>query len=443
MLHMQQTRKVSFVYDASLKTNIPYKGISLDKLSLKKALNTLFQGTGISYQLKGGYVLLKASKAKATKPQESRPAPQPVSTSSKKVQHHTISGYVKDENGETLINATVYDLTTHQGAMTNAYGFFSLTLPEGRHELKISYIGFNDKREIISLSADKHHDFTLSEDKSHNLNEVVVTADLNSPLINTQTGKRSLSRDDIKTEFSLFSSPDVVKTLQRMSGVEEGMELASGLYVHGGNNDENLYLIDGTPLYSVNHTLGLFSSFNADVVKNVDFYKSGFPARYGGRLSSIVDVRTADGDFHHFHGSYRIGLLDGGVQLEGPIRKGKTSFNFGLRRSWLDIITRPAFAIYNKTKSADEDELTLNYFFHDLNAKVTNIFSDRSRMSLSMYSGQDGLTADSKSDYSYEGYGGTITDKDDEKNKYTWGNINVALDWQYQFSPKLFANFTA
>lgn len=442
MLHMQQTRKVSFVYDASLKTNIPYKGINLDKLSLKKALNKLFQGTGISYQLKGSYVLLKAAKAKATKPQESRPTPKPIAPSTK-AQRHTLSGYVKDENGETLINATVYDLTTHQGAMTNAYGFFSLTLPEGRHELRISYIGFNDKHETISLNADEHKDIMLSEDKSHNLNEVVVTADLNSPLINTQTGKRSLSRDDIKTEFSLFSSPDVVKTLQRMSGVEEGMELASGLYVHGGNNDENLYLIDGTPLYSVNHTLGLFSSFNADVVKNVDFYKSGFPARYGGRLSSIVDVRTADGDFHHFHGSYRIGLLDGGVQLEGPIRKGKTSFNFGLRRSWLDIITRPAFAIYNKTKSAEDDELTLNYFFHDLNAKVTNIFSDRSRMSLSMYSGQDGLTTDSKSDYSDDSYYGTTIYKDDEKNKYTWGNINVALDWQYQFSPKLFANFTA
>ena len=442
MLHMQQTRKVSFVYDASLKTNIPYKGINLDKLSLKKALNKLFQGTGISYQLKGSYVLLKAAKAKATKPQESRPTPKPIAPSTK-AQRHTLSGYVKDENGETLINATVYDLTTHQGAMTNAYGFFSLTLPEGRHELRISYIGFNDKHETISLNADEHHDFTLSEDKSHNLNEVVVTADLNSPLINTQTGKRSLSRDDIKTEFSLFSSPDVVKTLQRMSGVEEGMELASGLYVHGGNNDENLYLIDGTPLYSVNHTLGLFSSFNADVVKNVDFYKSGFPARYGGRLSSIVDVRTADGDFQHFHGSYRIGLLDGGVQFEGPIRKGKTSFNFGLRRSWLDIITRPAFAIYNKTKPADEDALSLNYYFHDLNAKVTNIFSDRSRMSLSMYSGQDGLTTDSKSDYSDDSYYGTTIYKDDEKNKYTWGNINVALDWQYQFSPKLFANFTA
>ena len=124
MLHMQQTRKVSFVYDASLKTNIPYKGINLDKLSLKKALSTLFQGTGISYQIRGSYVLLKGEKPKATKPQESRLTPKPLITPSTKAQHHTLSGYVKDENGETLINATVYDLTTHQGAMTNAYGFF-------------------------------------------------------------------------------------------------------------------------------------------------------------------------------------------------------------------------------------------------------------------------------------------------------------------------------
>ena len=113
-----------------------------------------------------------------------------------------------------------------------------------------------------------------------------------------------------------MSSPDVVKILQRVSGVAEGQELASGLYVHGGNGDENLYLIDGTPLYDTNHALGLFSSFNADVVKNVDFYKSGFPARYGGRLSSVVDVRTADGNMNQFHGAYRIGLLDASVQFE-------------------------------------------------------------------------------------------------------------------------------
>ena len=305
-------------------------------------------------------------------------------------QRFTLSGYVKDRNGEPLINATIYDLTTRQGTMTNAYGHFSLTLGEGRHEIRCSYVGYKTLVETIELTANQNHDIILQNEAQ--LDEVVVTTDLNSPLLKTQTGKISLSPKDIKTEYALLSSPDVIKTLQRTSGVSDGLELASGLYVHGGNSDENLFLLDGTPLYHTNHTLGLFSSFNADVVKNVDFYKSGFPARYGGRLSSVIDVRTADGDLYNTHGSYRIGLLDGAFHIEGPIRKGKTSYNFGLRRSWLDLLTRPAFAIMN-SKSDNEDKLSMSYFFHDLNFKLTNIFNERSRMSLSIYSGEDRLDA--------------------------------------------------
>ena len=350
-------------------------------------------------------------------------------------QRFTLSGYVKDRNGEPLINATVYDLTTRQGTMTNAYGHFSLTLSEGRHEIRCSYVGYKTLVETVELTANQNHDIVLQGDAQ--LDELVVTTDLNSPLLKTQTGKLSLSQKDIKTEYSLLSSPDVIKTLQRTSGVSDGMELASGLYVHGGNSDENLFLLDGTPLYHTNHTLGLFSSFNADVVKNVDFYKSGFPARYGGRLSSVIDVRTADGDLYHAHGSVRVGLLDGALHFEGPIRKGKTSYNFGLRRSWLDLLTRPAFAISNHKR---EDKESLSYFFHDMNLKLTNIFSERSRMSLSIYSGEDGL--DSREDWSSSS---SSTDRDfgSFEERFHWGNLNMALDWNYQFSPKLFANFTA
>ena len=351
------------------------------------------------------------------------------------VRTYTISGFVKDGSGETLINATIFDQTTGLGTMTNAYGFFSLTLPVGEHRLRCSYIGFEDKHISLQLASNRTENITLKENAR--LGEVVVTGDLNSPLMHTQTGKISLNMRDIKTEFSLLSSADVVKTLQRASGVSEGIELMSGLYVHGGNNDENLFMIDGTPLYQVNHSLGLFSSFNADMVKNVDFYKSGFPARYGGRLSSVIDVRTRNGDFNHFHGSYRIGMLDGSVQFEGPIRKGRTSYNIGLRRSWLDLLTRPFFAIYNRTNDADEDDITLNYFFHDFNAKVTNIFSDRSRLSLSMYSGEDRIhTRDKIVDTDYG-------DTEVSEFKMNWGNFNVAANWEYLFSPKLFANFTA
>lgn len=238
-----------------------------------------------------------------------------------------------------------------------------------------------------------------------------------------------------------MSSPDVVKILQRVSGVAEGQELASGLYVHGGNGDENLYLIDGIPLYDTNHALGLFSSFNADVVKNVDFYKSGFPARYGGRLSSVVDVRTADGNMNQFHGAYRIGLLDASVQFEGPIQKGKTSYNIGMRRSWQDLLSRPL----TKAFSEPDEKLSIGYYFMDLNAKVTHRFSDRSKIDLSLYHGKDSWDVkddldESKGDWYHEG---DSYNKELTKAQLNWGNFNAALNWNYLFSPKLFANFTA
>lgn len=428
---LQRARQVHFVYDSTLPLGQIYEGPSLLNLTTDKALKELFHNTHISYEQQGTYVMLKRLNS-AQKTANTKEIQQKKESA---IKTYTISGFVKDENGETLINATVFDQTTGLGTMTNAYGFFSLTLPAGEHQLRCSYIGFDDKRMTVQLTANRTENIMLKENAR--LGEVVVMGDLNSPLIHTQTGKRSLNVRDIKTEFSLLSSPDVVKTLQRSSGVSEGIELMSGLYVHGGSNDENLFLIDGTPLYQVNHSLGLFSSFNSDMIKNVDFYKSGFPARYGGRLSSVIDVRTRDGDFNHFHGSFRIGLLDGSLQFEGPMRKGRTSYNIGLRRSWLDLLTRPIFAIHNKKNDKNDDDITLNYFFHDFNAKVTNIFSDRSRLSLSVYSGEDRIhTKDELKD-------DDINETELNEFNMNWGNLNAALNWEYVFSPKLFANFTA
>lgn len=425
---LHETRKVNFVYDSTLDVAREYQGPSLDNVSTRKALRLLFVGTGIDYQIKGNYIILKRRKN--------------VSLTDKYVvreqrRSHTLSGFVRSENGEPLLNATVYDLTGGIGTTTNEYGFFSITLPEGDHQLRYSYIGYDEKVERIALQKDKHLEISLSVDNK--LPEVVVTGDLNSPLLTTQTGKRSLSQEDIKTEYSLLSSPDLVKTLQRSSGVSEGLELMSGMFVHGGNGDENLFILDGTPLYDINHALGLFSSFNPDVVKNVDFYKSGFPARYGGRLSSVVDVRTKDGDMEHLHGSYRIGMLDAGVHLEGPIKKGKTSYNIGLRRSYADI-----FMWMIPWTGDNEDDLTLGYYFMDLNAKVTHYFSQRSKLALSLYWGNDSYHTWERNRYSVGGQG--YEDYYSEEYscyKLKWGNINAALDWNYQLSPRLFANFTA
>lgn len=434
---LHRIRKINFVYDSSLdgELNIKYHGPDIQHLPVKKALKALFEKTHILYNINANYVILK------------RKPVQQISTSYTNINHkvqqvqrrHTLSGYVRDESGESLINATIYDLTDGIGTTTNEYGFFSLTLPEGEHQLRFSYVGYADKVEKLNLSKDMHHNMALRVDGK--LPEVVVDGDLNSPLLTTQTGKRSFSNKDIKTEFALMSSPDVVKTLQRVSGVAEGQELASGLYVHGGNGDENLYLIDGTPLYDTNHALGLFSSFNADVVKNVDFYKSGFPARYGGRLSSVVDVRTADGNMNQFHGAYRIGLLDASVQFEGPIQKGKTSYNIGMRRSWMDLLSRPL----TKAFSDSDDKLSIGYYFMDLNAKVTHRFNDRSKIDLSLYHGKDSWDVKDDFDQSKaDGYQPNQSyDKDLTKSQLDWGNFNVALNWNYLFSPKLFSNITA
>lgn len=424
---MHETRKVNFVYDATLDVGKEYEGPALDKLSTRKALRLMFNGTGINYQIKDNYVILRQEKTPSGK-----------KSINKQQQNHTLSGFVRDENGEPLINATIYDLTNGTGTTTNEHGFFSLTLPEGDHQLRYSYIGYAEKVEKLNLQKDSHLDIALSMDNK--LPEVVVTGDLNSPLLTTQTGKRSLLQEDIKTEYSLLSSPDLVKTLQRSSGVAEGMELMSGMYVHGGNADENLFLLDGTPIYDINHAMGLFSSFNPDVVKNVDFYKSGFPARYGGRLSSVVDVRTKDGDMEHLHGSYRIGQLDASVHLEGPIQKGKTSYNIGIRRSYADLF----MAMIPWTGDDDED-VTIGYYLMDLNAKVSHYFSQRSKLSLSIYCGSDRYLAKDRYRYQYSGDDEGNGNYSEEYSRYKlkWGNFNVALNWNYQLSPRLFADFAA
>lgn len=409
---IRQRHGVKFIYDSSTRLDAAYNGRPLDRLSLKESLAELFNNTGLRWEQNGEYVVIIPAKK------------------------YTLSGYVTEADGETIINATVQDLTGKSGTLTNEHGFFSLTMPEGRHTLSFSSIGNSEHIEEVNLTGNRTLNIVLTP--SNKLDEVIVTADLNSPLHTTQTGKISLTAKDLNREYALLSSPDVVKTLQTLSGVAAGTEVTSGLYVHGGGNDENLFMLDGTPLYQVNHLGGLFSSFNTDVIKNIDFYKSGFPARYGGRLSSVVDVRTKDGNMKEYHGTFSIGLIDGRFQIEGPIVKDRTSFNFGIRRTWLDIITIPAFAIHNK--NSDDENIDMRYAFHDINAKITHVFSDRSRADISFFSGDDTFKAKD----TYRPIGDETYDPDEyTKIDLRWGNMTAALNWKYQFSPKLYSVFTA
>lgn len=411
---VRKLHRINFIYDSSLNVDIPYHGKPLQGLGLELSLQELFGKTNLKWEVRGKYVLLNMRKK------------------------YTVSGYVCRENGEPLINATVKDEGLGIGTLSNDYGFFSITLPEGKRVLCFSFIGFGQKKENIVLDKNITLKVYLKEDCS--LDEVLVIGDLNSPIHTTQTGKVSLTARELQTEYSLLSSPDVVKTLQNQSGVASGTELVSGLYVHGGNHDENLFLLDGTPLYQVNHLGGLFSAFNTDIVKNIEFYKSGFPARYGGRLSSVVDVRTNEGDMKEFHGSFTLGLLDGRIQYEGPILKNRTSFNIAMRRSWLDAFTAPVLFFRNKFRK--DGHFIGRYAFHDINAKITHVFSDRSKAYISFYSGNDILKIDNRQEDIQEYSEGTDGEIYLAKFNLQWGNLTTAINWSYRFTPKLFANFT-
>lgn len=251
----------------------------------------------------------------------------------------------------------------------------------------------------------------------------------------TQTGLMRLDAKELKSGVAVFGSPDIIKKLQLLPGVAAGNELMSGLYVHGGDGNDNLFLLDGIPLYNISHFGGLFSSFNTDVIDNLDFYKSGFPARYGSRLSSVVDVETREGDMQKYHGSFSLGLIDGRLQLEGPIVKGKTSFNLGLRRSWMDLVTIPALWYANR-KNGDDETATGGYAMSDLNARLTHRFAPGNTLNVCFYTGSDYLRAGlTEKQTDGEGHYGENLMKIGVK----WGSLTASASHQYEFSKILTA----
>ncbi|MDR1919890.1 MAG: TonB-dependent receptor [Tannerellaceae bacterium] len=350
----------------------------------------------------------------------------------------TISGYIYDApSKETLIGANVYAQHTQKGTVSNNYGFYSISLPQGEVALNISYVGYQSVELRFNLSKDTVID--VSMEASVSLQEVVVEArkGVLSNVSNTQLGALSLSPAMIKSVPAIMGEVDLVKVLQQMPGVSAGTEGFSGLYVRGGNKDENLYLIDGNPVYDVNHLLGFFSTFNADAIKSTEFYKGNFPARFGGRLSSVVDVRTKDGNMQAYHGSFTLGLVSSKAQLEGPIIKDKASFNIAFRRTYLDLITTPLLWIVNA--QTDNEKNHFGYSFYDLNAKLNYKFSDRSRMYLNWYSGEDAFKVRQEWTYDYE----QTAMRSENGVRWNWGNQLTSLNWNYIFDSRLFANMSA
>ncbi|MEM1134992.1 MAG: TonB-dependent receptor [Bacteroidota bacterium] len=349
----------------------------------------------------------------------------------------TISGYIKDKNsGESLIGAAVFDKNSELGIVSNAYGYYSLSLEKGDSvNLFCTYVGYNAQNLRFLAQKDTSIQFLLDGDTM--LEEIEVIADENGESIEqtTQMSSISIPIKQIKLLPALMGETDLLKALQLMPGVQSGSEGTSGLYVRGGGPDQNLILLDGVPVYNVSHLFGFFSIFNPDAVNRVELTKGGFPARYGGRLSSVVDISLKEGNMHEFHGEGAVGLISSKLTLEGPIIKDKASFMISGRRTYIDLLARP---LIRRSARADGDDATVGYHFHDINAKFNYKFSEKDRLYFSIYNGRD----KAYSFYEYRDNDGFNNFESDEEFGLRWGNIISALRWNHIFGKNLFSNVT-
>ncbi len=347
-------------------------------------------------------------------------------------QKYTISGYISDqENGEKLIAANVLDQKSLAGTVTNTYGFFSLTLPKDSVVLSFSYIGYQPQEVKLYLDKDVSLEIDLSSSVSLKVVEVVGEK-LEKIQESSQMSRIEIPVEQIKKVPALLGEVDVLKTLQLLPGVQSGGEGQSGLYVRGGSPDQNLVLLDGVPVYNVSHLLGFFSVFNADAIKNVTLTKGGVPARFGGRLSSVLEINMKEGNNEEFHGEGSVGFISSKLTLEGPIKKNVSSFIVSARRTYVDVFARP---IAKSQAKKNGNELTPTLYFYDLNAKLNHKINKKHRLYLSAYTGKDVFGIKSRENLTDGNYtvlnGGT-----------DWGNVTAAFRWNYMITNKLFANTT-
>lgn len=327
-------------------------------------------------------------------------------------QSFTISGYINDKkNGETLIGAVALIRNNAIiGATSNEFGFYSLTLPQRNYELAYSFIGYQEQTINVSLTENKTINIDL-EEISTNLDEVIVSATkANEKIRQSKMGLEKINVAAISKLPVLFGERDILKTIQLLPGVKSGGDGQSGFTVRGGTIDQNLILLDDAPVYNASHLLGFFSTFNSDAIKDVTLYKGTAPAQFGGRVSSVVDVKMDEGNNQNYGVSGGIGLISSKLNIEGPIQKGKSSFLISGRRTYADVFLK-------LTDQFKDNQL----YFYDFNAKFNYRFSDKDRLFVSGYFGRDVLGINNR-------FG------------IDWGNSTATARWNHLYNSKLFLN---
>ncbi|MDA0194444.1 MAG: TonB-dependent receptor [Bacteroidetes bacterium] len=328
---------------------------------------------------------------------------------------HTINGYIRDaSNGESLIGATIYVQELESGAVTNFYGFYSITLEEGIYHIEFRYLGYNTESKTIELNNNERIDIELITE-GQQLDEIIVLGEPEDDNVSSvQMSSNKLDIQSIQKLPSFLGEVDVLKSIQTLPGVSAVGEGTTGFNVRGGSVGQNLVLLDEAPVYNSSHLLGFFSVFNPDAVKDIQLIKGGIPARYGGRIASILDIRMKEGNSKEFSGQGGVGSIFSRLALEAPFKKDKASFIIAGRRSYADIFAK----VFTDVLA---DGAALN--FYDLTLKTNYNIDPKNRVFLSGYFGRDNF-------------------KFDAQQGFNWGNTTSTLRWNHLFNDRLFSNFT-
>ena len=334
-------------------------------------------------------------------------------------QKYTISGFIRDaSSGEELINATIYVKDLKTGAVSNVYGFYSLSLPKGEHKVMYSFMGYRSQEFTVNLTEDLSKNAELLSVTLQTGEVEIIGKRKDANIKSTDVGKVDVDVEKAKAIPVVLGEVDILKTLQLLPGVKSAGEGSSGFYVRGGGPDQNLILLDEALVFSTGHLFGFFSIFNSDAIKNLTLIKGGMPANYGGRLASVVDVTMKEGNNKSYHADGGIGFISSRLTVEGPLINDKSSFIVSGRRTYIDLLIKP----FTKNKEFAGS----GYYFYDFNAKVNYRFSDKDRLFISGYFGRDVFSFKGK-------VGGFNAD-------IPWGNATVTARWNHLFNNKLFLN---
>jgi len=400
----------SFIYSNDEINTNQKLDITVFKENLDKTLKLLFKKSSIKHTLKNNHIILSV---KQNNFQEK----------------FTLSGTIKDvSTGETLLGATIIIKDKNKGVVTNEYGFYSITLLKGTYTLQVSFVGYETKEIEIDLNEKRKLNIDLKPSENE-LEEVILSSEgkNKSQIKSTLIGVNTMRSADIKKLPALLGEPDITRAILTQPGVSSVGEGATGFNVRGGNIDQNLILLDEAPIYNSSHIWGFFSIFNADAIKNLKLYKGGIPARFGGRASSVLDIRQREGSNKKFKGEGGLGLLFSRLTLEGPIKKDKVSYLISGRRSYFDVF-------FPLIKNGVENN---KVYFYDLNTKLSWNINDNNKLFISGYFGSDVIRLKFEDDDE-----DNSSDEADEKVSFQWNNATTTVRWNHLFSDRLFMNIS-